>query len=45
MTETVRDNIDKIREIEAQYLSAIEDENKALALIDEDNEAQEEAEG
>lgn len=45
LTETVRDNIDKIREIEAQYLSAIEDENKALALIDEDNEAQEEAEG
>ena len=45
LTETVRDNIDKIREIEAQYLSAIEDENNALALIDEDNEAQEEAEG
>ena len=45
LTETVRNNIDKIREIEAQYLSAIEDENNALALIDEDNEAQEEAEG
>ena len=45
LTETVRDNIDKIREIEAQYLSAIEDENNALALIDEDDEAQEEAEG
>lgn len=45
LTETVRSNIDKIREIEAQYLSAIEDENNALALIEEDNEAQEEAEG
>lgn len=42
--ETVRDNIDKIREIEGQYLSAIEDENKAIALINE-NEVQEEAEG
>lgn len=42
--ETVRDNIDKIREIEGQYLSAIEDENRALAMIDE-AEVQEEAEG
>lgn len=42
--ETVRDNIDKIREIEAQYLSAIEDENKALSLINED-EVTEAAEG
>lgn len=42
--ETVRDNIDKIREIEGRYLSAIEDENKAIALINE-NEVQEEAEG
>lgn len=42
--ETVRDNIDKIREIEGQYLSAIEDENKAFALINE-NDVQEEAEG
>ena len=40
----MRDNIDKIREIEAQYLSAIEDENKAIALINEE-EVQEEAEG
>lgn len=44
LTETVRDNIDTIREIEAQYLSAIEDENTALALINEE-EIQEEAEG
>jgi len=29
------ENIDEIRKIEGQYLSAIEDENKALALIDE----------
>lgn len=32
---TVMENIDEIRKIEGQYLSAIEDENKALALIDE----------
>ena len=44
LTETVRDNIDKIREIEAQYLSAIEGENSAIALINEE-EVQEEAEG
>ena len=44
LTETVRDNIDKIREIEAQYLSAIEDENQAIELINEE-EVHEEAEG
>lgn len=32
---TVMENLDEIRKIEGQYLSAIEDENKALALIDE----------
>ncbi len=32
------DNIDTIRRIQAQYLSAIEDENKALGLIDEEEE-------
>lgn len=32
---TVKDNIKMIRDIEGQYLSAIEDEQKALALIDE----------
>ena len=31
----VADNIDEIRKIEGQYLSAIEDENKALGLISE----------
>lgn len=41
--QAVYDNIDKIREIESQYLSAIEDEINAQALIDE-GEAQEEAE-
>ena len=44
LTETVRDNIDKIREIEAQYLSAIEYENKAIEMINEE-EVHEEAEG
>lgn len=32
----VYDNVQTIRDIEAQYLSAIEDEQKALALIDEE---------
>ncbi len=31
----VEENIDEIRRIEGQYLSAIEDENRALGLIDE----------
>ena len=35
---TVAENIDEIRKIEGQYLSAIEDENKALGLIDESEE-------
>ena len=35
LTSSVEDNIKTIREIEAQYLSAIEDENRALSLIDE----------
>lgn len=42
--ETVKENIDEIRRIEGKYLSAIEDENKALGLIQED-EVQEEADG
>jgi hypothetical protein len=37
LRNTVFDNIDKIRLIEGQYISAIEDENKALGLIDEDD--------
>ncbi len=32
------ENIDIIREIEGKYLSAIEDENRALGLIDENSE-------
>lgn len=34
--DSVYDNIRTIRDIEAQYLSAIEDEQRALALIDEE---------
>jgi HK97 gp10 family phage protein len=34
----VYNNLDKIREIESKYLSAIEDEIKALALINEEEE-------
>lgn len=36
LRKTVFENIDKIREIEGQYLSAIDDENRALALINEE---------
>ena len=35
LRNTVYNNIDKIRLIEGQYLSAIADENKALGLINE----------
>lgn len=35
LQKTVNENIAKIVEIESQYLSALEDEAKALALIDE----------
>lgn len=35
---TVAENVDEIRRIEGQYLSAIEDENRALGLIDESEE-------
>ena len=34
----VQDSIDDIRRIQGKYLSAIEDENKALGLIDEEEE-------
>lgn len=34
----VMDSIDDIRRIQGKYLSAIEDENKALGLIDEEEE-------
>lgn len=35
LRDVVFDNIDQIRIIEGQYLSAIENENRALGLIDE----------
>jgi HK97 gp10 family phage protein len=38
LRSVVQDNIDEIRKIQGQYLSAIEDENKALGLIDEEEE-------
>jgi hypothetical protein len=38
MRDVVYNNIDKIRIIEGQYLSAIEDENRALGLIDDSDE-------
>jgi hypothetical protein len=39
LRDTVMESIDDIRRIEGQYLSAIEDENKALALIDQESSA------
>lgn len=36
LTHAVQDNIPKIIEIESQYLSALEDEAKALSLISEE---------
>lgn len=36
LRDTVFENIDEIRRIQGAYLSAIEDENKALGLIDQD---------
>jgi hypothetical protein len=38
LTNAAMNNIDDIRRIQGQYLSAIEDENRALGLIDENNE-------
>lgn len=37
ISHAAQDNISKIIEIESQYLSALEDEAKALALISEDD--------
>lgn len=37
LTHAVQDNIAKIVEIESQYLSALEDEAKALSLISEED--------
>ncbi len=36
LTSAVQQNIDEIRRIEGHYLSAVEDENRALGLIDEE---------
>jgi hypothetical protein len=36
LLKSVMSNIDEIRKIEGQYLSTIEDENKAIALVSED---------
>jgi len=36
LTHAVQDNIAKIVEIESQYLSALEDEARALSLISEE---------
>lgn len=38
LRNAVMNNIDQIRIIEGQYLSAIENENRALELIDEEDE-------
>lgn len=35
VTETVRENVDKIREIQSQYLSAINNEEEAVKLAEE----------
>jgi len=42
LRDTVYKNIDEIRRIEGVYLSTIEDENKALGLIDPDNDGSKE---
>ena len=41
---TVAENISEIRKIEGQYLSAIEDENRALGLIDEEEKVSDDEE-
>lgn len=38
LRDTVYENINEIRRIEGKYLSAIENENKALGLINEEEE-------
>ena len=38
LRDTVYENVSEIQKIQGQYLSAIEDELKAIALIDENNE-------
>ena len=41
LTSSVEDNIDMIRRIQAQYLSALNDENKAMSLIGEGEDSEE----
>jgi len=36
--DTTQNNVDQIRMIQGQYLSAVEDDNRAVGLIDEDEE-------
>lgn len=38
LRNVVMKNVDEIRRIQGQYLSAVEDENKALGLINEEEE-------
>ena len=42
LTSSVEDNIETIRKIQAQYLSALNDETKAMSLIGEETEGSEE---
>ncbi|MBN2796230.1 MAG: hypothetical protein JXR88_12540 [Clostridia bacterium] len=44
VSNSVMENIDEIRRIEGQYLSAIEDENRAIGLISDDEYGLEEDE-
>jgi hypothetical protein len=45
LRDTVFENIDDIRRVQGQYLSAIADENRALGLIDEKDEGGNEQDG
>lgn len=43
LRDTVYENIDQIRIIQGKYLSAVEDENRAMGLIDEEEEVGDDA--
>jgi HK97 gp10 family phage protein len=45
LRDTVYENIDQIRIIQGQYLSAIADENRALGLIDHDGKEMQSGDG
>ncbi len=45
LRDTVFENIEEIRKIQGQYLSAIDDENKAVGLISEEEYRSSEGEG